>query len=101
MSIARSVAEILADHSTLELERVDRMYLNLYVPLLQTPRGVAHYLCDVCGYQVPSSVLLPPRSRDFVTAIKRIVTKQGIDLIRFQPGGAQRRPCAGLSGPLV
>ena len=86
MSIARSVAEVLADHTTLELECVDRMYLNVYVPLLQTPGGVAHYLRDVCGYQVPSSVLLAPRSREFVTAIKRFVRKQGIDLIRFQRG---------------
>ena len=89
MSIARSVAEVLADHTTLELECVDRMYLNVYVPLLQRPGGVAHYLRDVCGYQVPSSVLLAPRSRDFVTAIKRFVRKQGIDLIRFQRGSAK------------
>ena len=86
MSIARSVAEVLADHTTLELECVDRMYLNLYVPLLQRPGGVAHYLHEVCGYQVPSSVLLAPRSREFVTAIKRFVRKHRIDLIRFQRG---------------
>ena len=86
MSIARSVADVLSDHTTLELECVDRMYLNLYVPLLQTPGGVAHYLHDVCGYQVPSSVLLAPRTRDFVTAIKRFVKRERIDLIQFQRG---------------
>ena len=86
MSIARTVAEVLNDHVALELECVDRMYLNVYVPLLQTPAGVAHYLRDICGYQVPSSALLAPRSRDFVAAIKRFVREQGIDLIRFQRG---------------
>ena len=86
MSIARTVADVLNDHVALELECADRMYLNVYVPLLQTPAGVAHYLRDVCGYQVPSSVLLGPRSGAFVTAIKRLVRKQGIDLIRFQRG---------------
>ena len=86
MSIARSVAEVLADHTTLELECVDRMYLNLYQPLLQTPGGVAHYLHEVCGFLVPSSVLLGRRSHQFVAAIKRFVRKQGIDLIRFQRG---------------
>ena len=37
MSIARSVADVLYDHPTLELECVDRIYLNVYVSLLQTP----------------------------------------------------------------
>ena len=82
----RSVAEILAEHTTLELECVDRMYLNVYVPLLQTAGGVAWYLRDVCGFPVASSVLLGRRSHQFVAAIKRFVRKQGIDLIRFQRG---------------
>ena len=86
MSIARTVADVLSDHTTLELECVDRMYLNVYVPLLQTPGGVAHYLHDVCGYQVPSSALLAPRTRDFVAAIKRFVKRERIDLIQFQRG---------------
>ena len=29
MTVSRSVAEILDEHSTLELECIDRMYLNL------------------------------------------------------------------------
>ena len=86
MSIARTVADVLSDHTTLELECVDRMYLNVYVPLLQTAGGVAWYLRDVCGFPVSSSVLLGRRSHQFVAAIKRFVRKQGIDLIRFQRG---------------
>jgi hypothetical protein len=35
MSIPRSVAEVLAEHVTLEVEGIDRMYLNVYVPALQ------------------------------------------------------------------
>lgn len=35
-----SVGEILQSHVTLELEGIDRMYLNVYVPNLQ-PGGVA------------------------------------------------------------
>ena len=84
MSIARTVAEVLADHTTLELECVDRMYLNVYMPLLQTAGGVA--LHKICGNPVPSSALLAPRSRRFVAAIERFVKDQRIDLIRFQWG---------------
>ena len=30
MSIARSVADVLDEHVVLELEAIDRMYLNVY-----------------------------------------------------------------------
>ena len=39
MSVARSVADVLRDHVGLELEAIDRMYLNVYQPRLQTDRG--------------------------------------------------------------
>jgi hypothetical protein len=35
MTIPQSVAEILRKHATLEVEGIDRMYLNVYVPCLQ------------------------------------------------------------------
>jgi len=35
MKVARSVAEVLNEHVTLEVECIDRLYLNLYVPILQ------------------------------------------------------------------
>ena len=44
MSIARSVADVLRDHVVLELEATDRMYLNVYVPHLQTVGAVVGYL---------------------------------------------------------
>ena len=34
MNVARNAAEVLAEHTTLELECIDRMYLNVYVPML-------------------------------------------------------------------
>ena len=39
MTVPRSVADVLADHVTLEVECIDRMYLNLYVPKLQYASG--------------------------------------------------------------
>ena len=43
MSVSRSVAEILSEHVTLEIEGIDRMYLNVYVPALQRAGGVASF----------------------------------------------------------
>ena len=39
--IPRTVADVLGQHVTLEVESIDRMYLNVYQPRLQYDRGVA------------------------------------------------------------
>ena len=36
--VRKNVAEILTNHVTFELEAIDRMYLNAYVPSLQLGR---------------------------------------------------------------
>ena len=41
MTLARTVGEILGEHTTLEVESIDRMYRNVYVPGLQYGGGVA------------------------------------------------------------
>ena len=43
MSLPRTVAEVLREHVTLEVESIDRMYLNAYVPGLQYASGVAAF----------------------------------------------------------
>ena len=44
MTIPQSVAEILKAHVTLEVEGIDRMYLNVYVPRLQIVEGVLGFI---------------------------------------------------------
>lgn len=41
--IAQSVADILRHRITLEVEGIGRLYLNVYVPTLQTEGGVAQF----------------------------------------------------------
>src|SRR5262249_24787352 len=41
MTIARSVADVLRNHVVLEYEAIDRRYLNVYVPHLQTVGATA------------------------------------------------------------
>jgi hypothetical protein len=43
MKITQTVAQILDSHVTLELECIDRMYLNLYVPGLQHVNGAVGF----------------------------------------------------------
>ena len=60
MTIARTVAEVLAEHVTLEVECIDRMYLNVYVPRLQYEQGVANFFIAHRGQRFASSALMDP-----------------------------------------
>ena len=55
MTLARSVTEVLSDHVTLEVESIDRMYLNLYVPKLQYEGGVVGFFRGHRGATFASS----------------------------------------------
>ena len=84
MNVARTAAEVLAEHTTLELECIDRMYLNVYVPMLQTGAGTSYFFRKVRGNPVPSSALMEPMTRRFVAALERFARQAGVDLIRFE-----------------
>ena len=38
MTLPRTVADVLSEHVSFEVECIDRMYLNVYVPQLQYPQ---------------------------------------------------------------
>ena len=86
MNIAQDVAGLLAEHTTLELECIDRMYLNLYVPLLQSGAGTSYFFRKIRGNPAPSSALMAPMTRRFVDALERYARERHIDLIRFGRG---------------
>ena len=86
MSISRGVAEILSEHVTLELEGIDRMYLNVFVPRLQREAGVASFFRFHRGHRFASSVLMDPISRTFVQAIERFAVEHKHDVVSFRKG---------------
>ena len=83
MSVARSVADVLRDHVLLELEAIDRMYLNVYVPHLQTVRAVVGYLHVHRGQRFASTTAVVPMSEAFVRNIEQFVADERIDLVSF------------------
>jgi hypothetical protein len=86
MSVARSVAEVLADHVTLELESIDRLYLNAYVPRLQHDRGAAAFFRVHRGLAVASSALMAPVTAAFVEAIGAFAAARGVPVVAFAKG---------------
>jgi hypothetical protein len=53
MTIAHSVSGILEQHSRLCLNSIDRLYLNLYVPMLQTEQGSAWFGASIAATTSP------------------------------------------------
>lgn len=86
MSVPRSVGEVLCQHVTLEVESIDRMYLNVYVPRLQSEKGVAGFFRYHRGHTFASSALMEPISRAFVQAIEAFVQEEGVPLLSFRKG---------------
>jgi len=86
MSLPRSVADVLNDHVTLEVDGIDRMYLNVYQPRLQTDRGVAAFFRFHRGETFASSALMAPMSTAFIAAVDRFVEQEQIPLITFAKG---------------
>ncbi|MGH9056367.1 MAG: hypothetical protein ACRDYY_10990, partial [Acidimicrobiales bacterium] len=86
MTVPRSVAEVLDGHVTLEVECIDRMYLNLYVEKLQYETGVVGFFKGHRGATFASSALMDPMTRQFVADTERFIAEQGVDLVTFQKG---------------
>ena len=84
--IAQSVADILGRHVKLAVEGIDRMYLNVYVPRLQSERGVVGFFREHRGQPLPSAALMSPMSRDFVAKLERFVAQHEIALVQFRKG---------------
>jgi hypothetical protein len=77
---------LLAEKVTLDIEGIDRMYLNLYQPMLQTGAGMAAFFKGHRGAKVASTALMGPMSRAFVKAIHDFAKREGIEIVSFAKG---------------
>jgi hypothetical protein len=73
LTLPRSVADILKNHVTLEVEGIDRMDLNVSQPRLQSEPGVAAFCRFHRGEIFASSALMDPMSKSFIAAVERFV----------------------------
>jgi hypothetical protein len=84
--IEQTVRELLEDKVELDVEGIDRLYLNAYQPRLQTGGGVVSFFKGHRGARVASTTLMAPMSRDFVAAIHAFAKRQGLEIVRFHKG---------------
>jgi hypothetical protein len=86
MTVARSVADVLADHVVFEVESIDRMYLNVWQPRLAYGGGVQGFFVGHRGYHYASTALMDPMTKAFVADIHGFVAARGLELIGFAKG---------------
>jgi hypothetical protein len=107
MSIPRTVAEILREHVTLEVEGIDRMYLNVYVPALQRAGGVASFFRFPLGHRFASGALMDPITKAFIGQMEQFAEQEKVPVVAFEKGqrkddvaAAYRKKFTGREGVL-
>src|SRR5664280_905921 len=86
MTIARSVADVLAEHVVFEVECIDRMYLNVYVPKLQHPGGLLGYVQRQLDLPIASTAPLAKITDRFSSAVHRFAEREDIPWVDFKKG---------------
>jgi len=86
MTLPRTVADVLSEHVTFEVECIDRMYLNVYVPQLQYATGLVSYIHRQLGMPVASTAALAPVSEAFTRSVRSFAASCGIPWVDFAKG---------------
>jgi hypothetical protein len=92
MTVARSVGDVLSDHTVFDVESIDRMYLNVWVPRLAYGAGVQGFFVGHRGHHYASTALMDPMTKAFVADIHGFVAARGLELVSF---GKERKDDVG------
>src|SRR5450756_1504888 len=86
MNLPRSVADVLSDHVVFEVDCIDRMYCNVYMPGLQYAAGLVGYVHQQLGMPIASTAPLAKISERFSTAVHRFARDQQVPWVDFAKG---------------
>ena len=81
-----TIPELLREHVTLDVECVDRMYLNGYIPTLQTSGALVYFLERHRGELIASPAVLGQMGDAFDAAVKAFAQTHEIPIVRFHKG---------------
>ncbi|MBO0882874.1 MAG: hypothetical protein J2P17_21570 [Mycobacterium sp.] len=86
MTVARSVGEVLTEHVVFEIDCIDRMYCNVYVPQLQFARGLVGYVHRQLGLPIASTAPLGRITEAFAKAVHRFARDHRLPWVDFAKG---------------
>jgi hypothetical protein len=78
-----TVNDVLDGHVTLDIECLDRIYLNAYVPILQTSSQVVAFLSGHLGFPFPSPALFRQMGDRFRKAVLSFADANDIPWVKF------------------
>jgi hypothetical protein len=78
-----SIPELLNGHVTLQVECLDRLYLNGYIGPLATPGGLVTFMREQLGKPIPSPVVLGQVTEKFREAVKAMAEQYQIPVYQF------------------
>jgi hypothetical protein len=78
-----TVNDVLDGHVVLDIECLDRIYLNAYVPILQSSGQVVAFMTQHLGMPIPSPALMEKISTKFRRAVESFASANGIAWVRF------------------
>jgi len=79
-------ATLLRDHVTLKCRSIDRIFLQAYVPKLQSVGMVCRFLCWQRKFKIPSSAAFGKIGGAYVKAIDKFAETHKIPVRRFKKG---------------
>ena len=86
MNEPRSVADVLNDHVVFEVECIDRMYCNVYIPGLQYAAGLVGYVHQQLGLPIASTAPLAEISDRFSAGVHRFARDYCVPWVDFVKG---------------
>jgi len=84
-------ATLLRDHITLSCRSIDRIFLQAYVPKLQSVGQVCLFLNRQRGYRIPSSAAFGQIGEAYVAAIHRWAEANRVPIRYFAKGGNKEK----------
>ena len=78
-----TVNEVLGGHVKLDIECLDRIYLNAYVPILQSSGQVVAFMTQHLGMPIPSPALFDKMGQKFRRSVASFAEANGIAWVKF------------------
>ena len=83
MAATVTINDVLDGHVVLDVECLDRIYLNGYVPNLQVGGQVVSFMTAHLGNPIPSPAIMEKIGTAFRTAVDRFAAEDKIPMVRF------------------
>jgi hypothetical protein len=81
-----NIQEIIRDHVSLSIACIDRLYVNGYLPTLQTSGQLVRFMRDHLGQPIPSPAVLRPLHDRFVEDVEAFTRRHRVPVVHFERG---------------